>query len=53
MDKEEKRVDKLIKKLNIKLNGFYGFSEEYIQIIKEIYVGMTSIDAHIWLIIND
>ena len=38
LDKEEKRVNKLIKKLNIKPRGFYNYDEEFIKINKEIYV---------------
>ena len=53
LDKEENRVRKLIKKLNIKLSGFYNYDEEFIKISKEIYVRMTIIDAHTRLIIND
>ncbi len=53
LDKEENRVRKLIKKLNIKPSGFYNYDEEFIKISKEIYVRMTIIDAHTRLIIND
>ena len=53
LDKEENRVRKLIKKLNIKYSGFYNYDEEFIKINKEIYVRMTIIDAHTRLIIND
>ena len=52
-DKEENKVRKLIKKLNIKPSGFYNYDEEFIKISKEIYVRMTIIDAHTRLIIND
>ncbi|WP_157064708.1 hypothetical protein [Methanobrevibacter millerae] len=38
LDKEEKRVNKLIKKLNIKPSGFYNYDGEFIKINKEIYV---------------
>ena len=53
LDKEENKVRKLIKKLNIKPSGFYNNDEEFIKISKEIYVRMTIIDAHARLIIND
>ncbi len=53
LDKEEKRVNKLIKKLNIKPSGFYNYDEEFIKINKEIYVRMTIIDSYTRLIIND
>ena len=53
LDKEEKRVNKLIKKLNIKPSGFYNYDEEFIKINKEIYVWMTIIDSYTRLIIND
>ena len=53
LDKEEKRVNKLIKKLNIKPSGFYNYDGEFIKINKEIYVRMTIIDSYTRLIIND
>ena len=53
LDKEEKRISKLIIELNIKPSGFYNYDEEFIKISKEIYVRMTIIDAHTQLIIND
>ena len=53
LDKEEKRVNKLIKELNIKPSCFYNYDEEFIKINKEIYVRMTIIDSHTRLIIND
>lgn len=53
LDKEENKVRKLIKKLNIKPSGFYNYDEEFIKISKEIYARMTIIDTHTRLIIND
>lgn len=53
LNKEENRINKSIKKLNIKPNGFYNYDEEFLKISKEIYVRMTIIDAHTRLIIND
>ena len=53
LHKEENRINKLIKKLNIQPSGFYNYDEEFLKISKEIYVRMTIIDAHTRLIIND
>ena len=52
-DKEENKVRKLIKKLNIKPSGFYNYDEEFIKISNEIYVRMTIIDTHTRLTINN
>lgn len=53
LHKEENKINKLIKKLNIKPNGFYNYDEEFLKISKEIYVSMPIIDAHTQLIINN
>lgn len=53
LDKKEKRVNKLIKELNVKPSGFYNYDEKFIKISKEIYVRMIIIHVYARLIIND
>ena len=42
-----------MKKLDINPSGYYNYDEEFIKIIKEIYIRLTLIDAHTRMIIND
>ena len=50
---KEAELWKEIEKLQIKASGYYHYDEEYLKINKEVYVRLSLIDAHTYLIIND
>ena len=50
---KEQEILKQIKKLDIKLIGYYSYDEEFIKISNKIYVRLALIDACTKMIIND